>query len=148
MYNTFWQHALFVRGQSFSVKTFDRSRNGCQVIRLGAGNDFCGPSGQALPLPSRVSFSRANFFLCPLLPKCLLRLFSISITFYKTICNRFRNLDTCLTYIDTLKFIPGEARDLLRIAPKTVIDLPEGRHLFKDFVKVKRWTDQPLAVRS
>ena len=50
--------------------------------------------------------------------------------------------------IDMLKFIPGEARDLLRIAPRTVIDLPEGRHLFKDFVKVKRWTDQPLAVRS
>ena len=68
MYNAFWQHALFVRGQSFSVKTFDRTCNGCQVIRLGAANDFCGPSGQALPLPSRVSFSRAHFFLCPLLP--------------------------------------------------------------------------------
>ena len=58
---------MFVRGQSFSVKTFDRSRNGCQVIREGAGNDFRGPSVQALPLPSRVS-SRARFFLCPLLP--------------------------------------------------------------------------------
>ena len=56
---------LFVRGQSFSVKTFDRSHNGCQIIRLGAGNDFRGPSGQALPLPSRVSFSRARFFLVP-----------------------------------------------------------------------------------
>ena len=56
------------RGQSFSVKTFDRSRNGCQVIGEGAGNDFRGPSVQALPLPSRVSFSRARFFLCPLLP--------------------------------------------------------------------------------
>ena len=44
------------------------ARNGCQVIRLGAGNDFRGPSGQALPLPSRVSFSRARFFSCPLLP--------------------------------------------------------------------------------
>ena len=32
------------RGQSFSVKTFDRSRNGCQVIGEGAGNDFRGPS--------------------------------------------------------------------------------------------------------
>ena len=68
MYNAFWRLALFVRGQSFSVKTFDRSRNGCQVIREGAGNDFRGPSVQALPLPSRVSFSRARFFLCPLLP--------------------------------------------------------------------------------
>ena len=65
MYNAFWRHALFVRGQSFSVKTFDRSRNGCQVIGEGAGNDFRGPSVQALPLPSRVSFSRARFFLVP-----------------------------------------------------------------------------------
>ena len=46
MYNAFWLHALFVRGQSFSVKAFDRSLNGCQVIRLGAENDFRGPSGQ------------------------------------------------------------------------------------------------------
>ena len=60
MYNAFWRLALFVRGQSFSVKTFDRSRNGCQVIREGAGNDFRGPSVQALPLPSRVFFSRAR----------------------------------------------------------------------------------------
>ena len=67
MYNAFWRHALFVRGQSFSVKTFDSSRNGCQVIGEGAGNDFRGPSVQALPLPSRVSFSCARFFLCPLL---------------------------------------------------------------------------------
>ena len=68
MYNAFWRHALFVRGQSFSFKTFDRSGNGCQVIGEGAGNDFRGPSVQALPLPSRVSFSRARFFLCPQLP--------------------------------------------------------------------------------
>ena len=61
MYNAFWRLALFVRGQSFSVKTFDRSRNGCQVIREGPGNDFRGPSVQALPLPTRVSFSRARF---------------------------------------------------------------------------------------
>ena len=61
MYNSFWRLALFVLGQSFSVKTFDRSRNGCQVIREGAGNDFRGPSVQALPLPSRVSFWRARF---------------------------------------------------------------------------------------
>ena len=61
MYNAFWRLALFVRGQSFSVKTFDRSRNGCQVIGEGAGNDFRGPSVQALSLPPRVSFSRAIF---------------------------------------------------------------------------------------
>ena len=51
-----------------------------------------------------------------------------------------------LSLIDVLKFIPAEARDLLRIAPRIAIDLPEGQYLFKDFVKVKHWTDQPLAV--
>ena len=51
-----------------------------------------------------------------------------------------------LLLIDALKFIPGEARDLFRIAPRIAIDLPEGQYLFKDFVKVKRWMDQPLAV--
>ena len=51
-----------------------------------------------------------------------------------------------ILFIDALKFIPGEVRDLLRIAPRIAIDLPEGRYLFKDFVKVKRWTDRPLAV--
>ena len=73
MYNAFWRLALFVRGQSFSVKTFDRSRKGCQVIREEAGNDFRGPSVQALPLPSRVSFSRTRFFLVPTASKRLLR---------------------------------------------------------------------------
>ena len=62
MYKVLCRRGLFVRGQSFSAKTFDRSRSGCQVIRVGTGNDFRGPSGQALPLPSRVSFSRARFF--------------------------------------------------------------------------------------
>ena len=51
-----------------------------------------------------------------------------------------------LLLTDALKFIPREAKDLLRIAPRIAIDFPEGRYLFKDFVKVKRWTDQPLAV--
>ena len=86
MYNAFWRHALFVRGQSFSVKTFDRSRNGCQVIGEGAGNDFRGPSVQALPLPSRVSFSRARFFLCPLLPSACYAGY-----FHKEKFLRFRN---------------------------------------------------------
>ena len=57
MHIAFWRHALFVGGQLFSVKIFDRSRSGCQVIRLGAGDDFRGPSAQALPLSSRVSLS-------------------------------------------------------------------------------------------
>ena len=51
-----------------------------------------------------------------------------------------------LLLIDVLKFIPGEARDLLRIALRLVINLPKGQYLFKDFIKVKHWTDQPLAV--
>ena len=63
MYNAFWRLALFVRGQWISVKTFDRSRNGCQVIREGAGNDF-----RRLPcrrfLSPRVSPSRAPVFSC------------------------------------------------------------------------------------
>ena len=68
MYHAFWRHAFFVRGHSFSVKIFDTSRSSCQVITLGAGDVFRGPSGQALPLPSRVSLSRARSFLRPLLP--------------------------------------------------------------------------------
>ena len=68
MYNTFWQRSLFVWGQLFSAKIFDRSCSGFQVFRLGAGDDFCGPSGHALPLPLRVSLSRAHSFLRPLLP--------------------------------------------------------------------------------
>ena len=51
-----------------------------------------------------------------------------------------------LLLIDALTFIPGEVRDLLRIAPRIAIDLPEGQYLFKDYVKLKRWTDRPLAV--
>ena len=51
-----------------------------------------------------------------------------------------------LLLIDALKFIPGEAMDLLRIAPRIAIDLLEGQYLFKDFVKVKRWMDRPLPV--
>ena len=68
MYNAFWRHGLFVRGQSFSVKAFHSSRNCCQVIGEGAGKDFRGPSVKALPLPPRFSFSSARFFLCLLLP--------------------------------------------------------------------------------
>ena len=62
MYCTFWRHGLFLGGQSFSVKIFHRSCSSYQVIRLGAGDNFCGPSVQAVPLPSSVSFSCAHFF--------------------------------------------------------------------------------------
>ena len=56
MYNAFWRHALFVGGQYFSVKIFDiLSRSSYQVIRLGAGDNFRGSSGQVLPLPLCVS---------------------------------------------------------------------------------------------
>ena len=61
MYNAFWRHALFVRGQSFSVTTFDRSRNGCPVIGEGAGNEFSGAFRAGAP---RVSPSRAPVFSC------------------------------------------------------------------------------------
>ena len=76
MYNAFWLHALFVRSQSFSVKTFDRLRNGFQVIGEGAGNDFRGPSVQTPPCVSpsclpifscayyfQASATQANFFI-------------------------------------------------------------------------------------
>ena len=49
-----------------------------------------------------------------------------------------------LSLTDLLKFISREARDLLRIVPRIVIDLPEGRYLFKEFVKVKHWMDRLL----
>ena len=42
---------------------------GCQVIRLGAGNDFRRPSGQALPHPSGISLARARSLFRPLLLK-------------------------------------------------------------------------------
>ena len=41
---------------------------GCQVIGEGAGNDFRGPSVQALPHPSLVSLLRARSLFRPLLP--------------------------------------------------------------------------------
>ena len=64
MYNAFWRHALFVRGQSFSVKTFDRSRNGCQVIGEGAGNNFQGAFRAGTPsLLACLLLSRAFFFV-------------------------------------------------------------------------------------
>ena len=81
MCNAFWQHALFVRGQSFSVKPFDRSRNGCQVIRLGRGETiFVGLPGRH-SLSPRVSHSRppvfscAHYFQAPLLPSATIFFF-------------------------------------------------------------------------
>ena len=73
------------------------------------------------------------------------RLFSISTSFCQPICSRVHNLDTCSTkaiIINRCARIYSRRSNLLRI----VIDLPEGRYLFKDFVKVKRLTDRPLAV--
>lgn len=55
----------------FLSNIFDRSCTGCQVIGLGAANDFCGPLGQVLPSPPRVSLSCALFFLAHITSKCL-----------------------------------------------------------------------------
>ena len=52
----------------------------------GGGKRFSGPSGQALPLPLRVSFSRARFFLCPPLPSACYAGY-----FHKEKFLRFRN---------------------------------------------------------
>lgn len=55
----------------FLSNIFDRSCSGCQVIGPGVANDFCGPLGQVLPSPPRVSLSCALFFLAPITSKCL-----------------------------------------------------------------------------
>ena len=65
MYNAFCRHALFVRGQSFSVKT-----NGCEVIGEGAETIFGGlPCRRYLSpcvSPSRAPvFSFAHYFQAP-----------------------------------------------------------------------------------
>ena len=74
MYNAFWRHALFVRGQSSSVKTFDRSRNGCQVITLGArGKRFSGAFRAGALSPLACLLLARPFFLVPTTSKCLLR---------------------------------------------------------------------------
>ena len=66
------RHALFLRGQSFSVKIFDRSCNGCQVIRLG-GKRFSGTFRAGAPSPLACP-SRARVFSCvPTTSKRLLR---------------------------------------------------------------------------
>ena len=74
MYNAFWRHALFVRGQSSSVKTFERSRNGCQVIRLGArGKRFSVAFRAGAPSPIACLLLVRPFFLVPTTFKRLLR---------------------------------------------------------------------------
>ena len=67
------RHALFVRGQSVSVKICDRLRNGCHVIRLGGETIFGDLPGRRSPSP-RVCPSRARVFSCvPTTSKRLLR---------------------------------------------------------------------------
>ena len=61
MYHVFWRHALFVRGQSFSVKIFDRLRSGCHLIRLET--IFVGLPGRR-SLSPRVSPSCAPVLSC------------------------------------------------------------------------------------
>ena len=65
MYHAFWRHVFFVRGQSFSVKIFDRSRNGCQVTLLDWGREtiFVGLPGMR-SFSLRVSPSRALVLSC------------------------------------------------------------------------------------
>ena len=87
MYSAFWRHALFVRGQSFSVKTFDRSCNCCQVIRLGPGNDFCGLSKQVLPLALAFLPLACLFFLVPTTSKRLLRRLDLCRSLQFTTCD-------------------------------------------------------------
>ena len=61
MHNT-----LFVRGQSSSVKIFDRSRNGSQVIWIGDGKRFSWASRADTPSSlARPVLSCANYFQAP-----------------------------------------------------------------------------------
>ena len=72
MYNAFWRHALFVQGQSFSVKTFDSSRNGCQVIG-GGGKRFSGAFCAGAPSPLACLLLARPFFVVSTTSKSLLR---------------------------------------------------------------------------
>ena len=65
---TLFGGALCLCEVSRFLSNFLTSCSSFQVIRLGAGDDFPGPSGHALPLLSRVSLSHAHSFLHPLLP--------------------------------------------------------------------------------
>ena len=82
MYNAFWRHALFVRGQSSSVKPFDRSRNGCQVIRLGAREKrFSGAFRAGALSPIACLLLVRPFFLVPTTSKRLLRRLHLLVQF-------------------------------------------------------------------
>ena len=63
MYHAFWRHALFVRGQSFSVKMFDRSRSGCQLSDWERETIFVSLPGRRSLSPP-VSPSRALVLSC------------------------------------------------------------------------------------
>ena len=64
MYHAFWRHAFLVRGHSFSVKIFNRSRSSCEVIRLRGGETFFVGLPGRLSLSPRVSPSRALVLSC------------------------------------------------------------------------------------
>ena len=84
MYNT-----LFVRGQSFSVKIFDRSRSGCQVIGFWTGNDFHGPLGHRV---QRRCVCRQNIKTCrkPLKKWVILIALRFRYTLYRPQTKRLR----------------------------------------------------------
>ena len=111
MYNAFWRHALFVRGQSSSVKTFDRSRNGCQVITLGArGKRFSGAFRAGALSPLACLLLARPFFLVPTTSKCLLR----RLHKYANSKWNFRNLfcwRSNLSNDDMIYWWPGQAEN-------------------------------------
>ena len=103
MYNTFWRHALFVSGQLFSVKTFDRSRNGWQVNGEGAGNDFRGLLCKLSPPSPLACLLLAHpLFLVPTTSKSLLRRLS----------KDWNPHHTPLSTINNYEIIAGHAQEL------------------------------------
>ena len=75
MYN-----ALFVRGQSFSVKIFDRSRSGCQD--RGRETIFMGLSGRPFLSPRVSPRLPVLYYAQILLSACVLSL-SLSLSLYQ-----------------------------------------------------------------
>ena len=140
MYNAFWQHALFVRGQLFSVKTFDRSPNGCQVIGEGAETIFgCLPCRRYLSprvSPSRAPvFSCAHYFQAPATQAinfqvffCLLYRFYLKLHFHKfqSIANYWGKCLSDQTRKTTFKVIEKYRYGLWKLYQNTLIPLSEN----------------------
>ena len=73
MYNAFWRHGLFVRGQSFSVKNFWQFTQLLPGNWRGGGKRFSGAFRAGAPSPPAFLLLERPFFLVPTTSKRLLR---------------------------------------------------------------------------